>query len=309
MNRPWRKIQYPFIKALSAFKTFNPVENLLIFSEPRGGSTWLSQMINTIPKTTLIWEPINPKVYQKLRNIKFGWRQFIPEDESWDEAHIFFLKILSGKKLTYHTTSHLNISSYVDAERLIVKFCRGNALLPWITKRFNFKYKPIYLVRHPFAVVSSQLKHGAWKEKKSNFEIPDTPFSQIYQDHRSFLKAIGSVEGNLIATWCLANKYTLENPRNNQDWITVFYEDLVGNPRNEIDRIFKAWNIEVPHEIFKKIKEPSATVKNDNFSRDIEQQLSKWKEEISKKEHDKMSEVLNYFNIQYYNNESIFPLK
>ena len=83
----------------------------------------------------------------------------------------------------------------------------------------------------------------------------------------------------------------------------------MGNPRNEIDRIFKAWNIEVPHEIFKKIKEPSATVKNDNFSRDIEQQLSKWKEEISKKERDKMSEVLNYFNIQYYNNESIFPLK
>ena len=150
-----QKIQYPLINVLSQFKHFQPSSNFLIFSEPRGGSTWLSQMIRTIPKTAVIWEPINPRIYSELRGMKFGWRQFIPDNEVWPEAEDFLLQILSGKKLSYHTTSHSNIDQFINAERLIIKFCRGHAILPWLTKRFDLKFKPIYLVRHPFAVVSS----------------------------------------------------------------------------------------------------------------------------------------------------------
>lgn len=155
--------RYPILKLLSLYKEFDPNNNFMIFSEPRGGSTWLAQMIKTVPRTALIWEPINPKVYQELRKINFGWRQYIPENDKWQEAEDFFKQIFIGNKLSYHTSSFLTVCDLIKAEQLLIKFVRGNALLPWITKQYNLIHKPIYLVRHPFAVAQSQLKHGAWK--------------------------------------------------------------------------------------------------------------------------------------------------
>lgn len=241
--------------------------------------------------------------------MKFGWRQYIPQDEIWREAEDFLLHVFAGQRLSYHTTSHLSLSTYLNAERLIIKFCRGNALLPWITNRFNLKYKPVYLVRHPFAVVSSQLRHGAWNGKLPKFEIPDSPFNEMFVEHEGFLKNISTLEERLVVGWCYANKYTLENPRNNRDWITVYYEELMRNPLYEIERIFSEWNVAIPNEICDTIKKPSETVKNNNFSADVDRQLSKWQRGFDKETLAKMARVLDYFQISFYQDNSIYPVK
>ena len=47
------------INTLEKFNNFNHNEPFLIFSDPRGGSTWLAELLSLIPKTAVIWEPLN----------------------------------------------------------------------------------------------------------------------------------------------------------------------------------------------------------------------------------------------------------
>jgi hypothetical protein len=148
------ELEHKVLRIKSLKKRFKPEDQILIFSDPRGGSTWLAEMINTIPNSAILWEPLHLKYMTDFKKLGFSWRQFIPEKEEWNEAKKAFDKVLSGKVLNEWTLLKTDIETYKEADKLIVKICRGNALLPWIVNQYNFKYKPIYLIRNPFAVVS-----------------------------------------------------------------------------------------------------------------------------------------------------------
>lgn len=303
-----KKTRLPILRTLFLFKHFDPSKNLLLFSSPRGGSTWLSQILLTVPKTILIWEPINPRKNKRLRDLNFGWRQSIPENEKWKDAEDFFFNVLSGKELTLDTIRYTNFHRLIIGKQLLIKFVRANALLPWLSNTFHFKYLPIYLVRHPFAVVQSQLRHGAWNHIHPKYVLPDTPFNEPYIKHWDFIKSLSSLEEILVANWCFANKYTLENKRNDSDWITIFYENLIVRPEIEIDRIFTRWGVPKPNDIYKQSKEPSFTVKSNDLSSSEQKQIAKWKDFFNSSTISKMENVLNYFEISHYRSDSCYPL-
>ncbi len=293
---------------LKHFKKFNPEEQLLIFSDPRGGSTWLSEMLKTIPNTFLIWEPLNIRYVKIFNNLHFGWRQYIPEEIDWPEAHQALNQILTGKILNEWTLLRNSIKEYQEAQKLIIKFCRGNMMIPWLTRCFNFKFKPVYLVRHPFAVVNSQLKQGGWDREFTGLVIPDMPYNEVYNVHEKFLAKLSTKEEALTAHWCITNTVPLTHNKNNVNWITLFYEDLVLHPEAELKKIFKEWDFPTPEMISERYRIRSSTTIDPNEVNNPEYQLSKWKKDFSSEQIKKMKAVLEYFNIQHYNAEEVMPL-
>jgi len=292
--------------AVSRLCEFKPEENLIIFSDPRGGSTWITEAIAQLPKTAVLWEPLHPSSAIKFNKLNFGWRQFIPEQETWNEAEMEFEKLFKGKILN-NWTCYLSPSiRFLCADRMIIKFCRANAMIPWLTKRFNFTYDPIYLIRHPFAVVASQLNHGAWDANFNGFDIPNSPFNNLYTQHADFLLSLKTKEEALVATWCLTNLIPLRNTRNDKSWITVYYENLIRNPENEIERIFQRWGMEIPEKVGRQIKKASATTKDATFLDNIDKQCRKWKLFFDQHQISKMSAVLQYFEVKHYTTD-IFP--
>jgi len=190
----------------------------------------------------------------------------------------------------------------------MIKICRGNAMLPWITKNFHFKYKPVYMVRHPFAVVASQLRHGSWDHFPNRFEVPRCPFSDFYSLHESFLKTLNSREEVLTALWCLTNSVPMSHSGNNHDWVTIYYEHLLINPEKELNRIFEIWDIEFPDSIKRNIDVQSKTTRPDQFEEDKMKQLKKWKVYFSVEQLNSMYLVIDYFKIHKYNYESYLPI-
>jgi hypothetical protein len=118
------------------------------------------ELINLIPKTVILWEPMHRRQIYPFNIRNFPVRHYVPEDVVWDEGKRMFEHMLSGKFLNDWTCSQSFPLSYLMADRMIVKFCRAHALLPWLTRNFQFNYAPIFLVRRPFAVVASQLNYG-----------------------------------------------------------------------------------------------------------------------------------------------------
>lgn len=300
-----RRAASGFYRAISAVRDFDPRKNLLIFSDPRGGSTWLTEMISQVPGTAVLWEPLHLRKVGLFNDVGFCWRQHIPEDEEWKEAEKAFRRVFRGKVLNRWICP--SPGRFLKADRLVVKLCRANAMIPWLTKTFKFEYDPVYLVRHPFSVAASQLKHGAWDGTSRNFEIPEGRFCELYHQHADYLSTLGTDYEVRVATWCLTNLIPLRSERNNKSWITVHYEDLLVDSGKETRRIFDRWGLPVPRRAAERLRKPSATAKELTFLEGVEAQLSKWRTTFTQAEIKRMSQVLDYFEIECYTADDVFP--
>ena len=201
-------------KILSRFKNLNPENAISLFCDPRGGSTWLAETLNSIPRSTIIDEPLHLNNSQRLKDLKFSWRQNIPENESWEEAKRYFELVLKGQSFNRANCYRNTVSEVAKSKQLILKIIRGKALLPWYVKQFNFKYTPLFVVRHPFAIAASQLSHGAWNYQYQKFEIPDAPFNDFYKQHDDYLYSLETKEEQLTALWCMGNNVVLHHQEN-----------------------------------------------------------------------------------------------
>ena len=306
-RRIYLSFKITVIRWLSITNNKIPEHQLLVFSDPRGGSTWLAEILKSIPSTALLWEPLHLNFVKQLNTLNFGWRQYIPDDFEWPDAKFFFEQVLSGKVINEWTISNSTLLEYVHAKYFIVKICRGNMLLPWLTNNFNFKFKPIYLVRHPFAVVNSQLKQGGWDQVSNKFKIPETPFNDNFLIHKDYLNSLKSREEILTAIWCISNNTPMSHPNNNKKWITIYYENLLIEPDKCMSKIFNIWGIPIPEGIEETYGKKSRTaLKNTNIENPYNQ-LSRWERELTRHQIKNMQNVLDYFEFKTYSSKDQIP--
>ncbi len=297
------KIKLAIIEFLSQFKSFDPEKNFYIFSDPRGGSTWLAELISNIPSTAILWEPLHLTYSDAFQRLDFHGRQFIPENTNWKEAEQVFNKVFSGKSWNIFSSQMTNPLELILADKLIIKFCRGNRLIPWLIEHYHFRYKPVHMIRHPFSVVQSQLNQGAWNYEWNEYRLPASPFTEFEQGHLPFLKGIKTKEELLTAIWCISNKQTLEHQGNGRDWIFITYEDLFLKPKATLKLIFDEWGLEIPKGI--DFTKQSRTSKG-TFTEDKMKQLSKWKDYFNQHQIRKMLRVIDYFQIKQYS-DAVLP--
>jgi hypothetical protein len=301
-------IKLDFIyKLLSGNIEFHCSEAMIVSGDPRGGTTWMAELINSLTDVAMIWEPLAVSEVKQFRNLEFQWRQYIPEEDCWPEAKIEFDRLFSGQMLSSYLCQRTSPEELKRAKHLLVKFCRANQLLPWLTKEFQFRYSPIYIVRHPCAVVASQLKQGGWSHVMPDFEIPEGRYNSFYSDHSDFLKTIDTVEKRLAATWCLCNQVPLNHPENNTRWITVTYESMLLNGSDQLKRIENRWGLFFPDEVYSKVLQASATTVSGSPIMDgkVKGQLSYWKNQLTANQIDNVLVVLDYFKVKLYSSDEL----
>jgi len=303
--RKVKKSTLTYLKKLVLFfYRFDHKESILIFSDPRGGSTWLMEMLENIPNTAIIWEPLHIKDGVMNQKNGWGWRQYIPAEENWIEVKKELEKVLSGKKTNSWVLSRTPLKDVINSNRLIVKFVRANSSLQWIAKNFDFNYKPIYLLRHPCAVAASSIK-AFEKFGIDSFKVPNQRFNAYFQQHENYLSSLSSTNERLIAYWCLHN---MENLKVTSDkYITIFYEDLLQFPEKNMKHIFKVWQQEIPDKLLQSVIKPSGTSIDLHISK--EQQLRKWISYFNDQEIEAMQNVLDYFQITIYSTKTPYPIR
>ncbi len=301
-------------KKILANKGLDPANNILIFSDQRGGSTWLMEMMNQIPQTAVLWEPFHE--YRGVINpsLNFSWRQYIPEYETWDAAKEDFIHMLQGKKLNPWVVGRTPLKDYSSCDKLVVKFVRGNALFPWFIRNITLKRKPILQVRHPIPVSLSQMK--AFKDDKpfeahfeeEYFALRPHPFNEYYIQHNDFLKSLKTKLEIHVARWCLYNKPALELPDDDR-FVKVYYERLLLDSQSVINEIFSGLKIEIPQGIYDQVFRPSKTDFKSDLKETPEQQVEKWLPKVSADDLKRVSRILTYFDIKEYLADDPYPRK
>lgn len=257
---------HPLKKLLT---TCYDIQNTITVScSPRSGSTWLSERLISIGKLDCVDEPLRLEKGRDDPLYHLGLRARTCLIDA-DQNRIDSVKSIMNEVL-YGRVGYLELYPRLQ-RRLLLKFVRINRMLGWATREFNLRYN-VLLLRHPCAVISSQLlMHGgntAWFTVSK--PAPDIP--KYIEDKVNELSN-GKAHRTLAINWALDQRIPLfdDRPKN---ILLVFYEDLIINPEQELSRICNFCNLK-----FRRIPDKASATASADFSR--EKQISKWKNQLT----------------------------
>jgi hypothetical protein len=290
------------------YRNFKVEDSIIISSETRGGSTWLMDLIYAAPGLLINWEPLHVTKGVVPEKLKWGERPFIPEDSQDQQAVQLMRQILSFKRISKNSVRYCTINDVMKSQKVLTKMVRSNLLLPWLVRNFQFKHKPIYLLRHPIATALSQIRNiPETQMDMAPFEVPDTIYNQRYIENKTFLDNLKTPLERQVALWCLHNMDVINHPQYDKRWKVVFYEKLLLNPEEEIRRIGREIKLDIPVDK-KVIKKPSRSDFFNEYQQDSMKQLGKWRSNISEEELEKIQGIFDRYGLTLYRAEEILPL-
>ncbi len=294
--------QYRLSKIQTFFdkKSIKPEDVIIISGTPRGGTTWVNEILRTPNEVFDLWEPLHPFSLEDFHQDgnRFWFDKYLPSGAKCEELEVYLRKLLGGKVITERfLQKNLRFKTYSDCDKLLIKFCRLNEMLPWFLDRFP-NYKVLQVDRNPFSVVSSQMKHGAWGLSERTIELykkrTKSYCFEFYEQFSDIINSISTPEEFLTVNYCLSVIPRLKAQSKNLK--IVKYENLFLNPEEEFNSIFEFFNLQVPSNLQEIIRKPSSTTKQgSNILTSPEDQLVTWKKFLTKEQVENISRILNQF--------------
>lgn len=307
MNNMYLKLRLLLLKLILWSKQFKAEESISIFSEARGGSTWLMELLNQSLDVCINWEPLHLEKGIIPDKYNFGFRPFLPIDYNDEELKRVFKKIYTLKVSNEWTNRFTGIKKLINAERVLVKYVRANMLLPYILNNFYFKYPPIFLIRNPIDTCLSQIKaFGEIKDINAYFEHA---YSERYLKHSDFLQSLRSSLELQIAIWCINNSEVIKKISDYNVYV-IYYSDLLLDPKKELEILFRNYGFQERIDRLNKLsyRKVSSSSARKNLL-DPKEQLLKNINELDYKTKESIQRVYDYFDFKLYSAFSPNPYK
>lgn len=278
------------------FRGFDPRDAICVSGIARGGTTWLAEMLASDRRHLLVYEPLQPYSGLEPFHYGFNWLNYHREGDDWSRQWAFLGKTLSGRMLNRRTLRPWwSVFSPGKYTRLVVKFVHANMLLPFLHRSFHAKCA--MLIRHPCAVVSSQLRWGA-KVTEKRFFVPPGLFDD-FPHLRCIFDRIERKEEILAFEWAIqqlpALSYTKPHP-----WLIVFYESLYRDRVSQIARLCEFFDIDPTTVSVRRSYQPSRVTVADSPIVLGENQLDAWKRKLDKTQITRILDVVHACGVDVY---------
>jgi hypothetical protein len=289
--------------AIRARTTYDIEDTIVVASTGRGGSTWLTEIIATLSGYTVIWEPLHLGNNPKCAEHGFDWQNYIPRGSEAPQRRAYLQQLFTGEHLS---TQVLTSLEFRPARLLqptggyLVKFVNANMILPWIMR--TFPVSGVLMIRHPCAVVSSQIEHGGWDHvSKEDLTIP-SPLLDDYSHLPDVYADIETHEEALAFEWALQTYVPLSSPEPHP-WFLTTYEDLVAKGPSVVDALFEHLERPVPDEAHCQLHTPSATASSQFEKADGHDRLRTWRERLSTTQVDRILRVAHAVGVTCYSEQ------
>jgi hypothetical protein len=236
--------------AENGFVDLAPGTSVFVAGSGRSGTTWLQELINHRRDHRVIFEPYARSVVPFCEHLH--WRQYIREADDSPEFLAPMNKILSGDFRNDWTDQYNERKVY---EKRLVKDIRGNLLLYWLHK-LHPSIPIVYIMRHPCAVIASQLRMG-WRLNAGSLLEQRELVEDFLSPLADLLRRAPANLDHLTLVWCVENYIPLLQFRPGE-MLLVFYEELLQHPEREIKRIFGFLGRPVESSAFEQFARPSA---------------------------------------------------
>jgi hypothetical protein len=276
-------------------ETNNDIGNsIIVAGTARSGTTWLAELLAKSLHARIMFEPFHNRrvsVWQK-----YPYMMYKENTEGDDGLYADVNTLLSGNMRNAWVDRDLDV---FRSKYRVIKEVRANLFLHWIMHWFP-GLPVLFIIRHPCAVVASRLTAG-WSAEQDlrAFAEQEALVRDVLGDDRSILKEQGSDIEKHALIWAITNYVPLHKCDENQLKL-VFYENLVRDPEQELNRIFSELPTALSRNSNVDLRMPSVTsnrsrgsLRNDKFLRD-------WQTRFSETEIDQILNVCERFDLNRY---------
>lgn len=239
-----------------------------ISGSPRSGTTWMMEVLEQVSASRIHWEPINWYLYDTNYDRSedaSGWMRADEDCLSRDAAlREEYLRILSGGAPRRAAMTRINrmgqmgnMRRLLTARQTLVKFVYSQRATPWLAA--NTQNPGSVILRHPAAVVASQLHHPYRANGgQGHPEWQDTVLQRIHPmmspadlerwpGLKGLLARNLSVVEKLAITACLDILHPLHSERTRKTYAFVVYEALRSSP-NAFSQLAGALQLDIKRE-------------------------------------------------------------
>ncbi len=304
---PLRRLKW-WIKKHGSSHRSGGKPDILIFSSPRSGSTWLMEIIGTQEGVRPVSEPFwMPRFEGTGGPLPPSWDLLLPHDGREETIERYFRSLLDGS-CGIGSPAPFTRHHRWRTDRMVFKILRCKDMMSWFEA--TFRCRIVYLVRHPLAVslsrrITPQLEGFVGSDRYCGAFL--TPEQRLRA--RSILSE-GSPLERKILDWCLQNLPPLRHLDRSR-WLCLHYEDLVADPVAVIGKL--ASFLDLPDEagMVRQIGIPSRStflsdaetrnyLKRAQHGTEREYLLGKWKPGISPEEESRAMAIVREFGIDIY---------
>jgi len=292
-------------------------ENILLFSTPRSGSTWLLEMIAGQPRIKTVREPLNIRLDHIREMLGFNSWEEIYKEENFPQVVSYLKRFSKNLSIDYRFKREKPFTDtwHPITTRLVYKILHGlEDRVGELTDRLDAS--SIVLIRHPIPVSLS-------REVLPRLEAyQSTDYKKHFTDKElSFAKFITNEGSNFekgILSWCFQNKVLIEQSK---AAILVSYEELVMNRDCVLSKISDHLKLPDPQKMLIRSRKASgSTSKSTKRSVKLLKEvrmgeksylklIEKWKAKTSSEMIEKAQNILDEFEISAYRAGAIMPAK
>src|SRR4051794_23121888 len=134
--------------------------NICLFATPRGGSTWLMEIIGSEPRVRYLHEPFAswfglPAQVRKMPKYECGHPVRFSSDQE-EQTFAAYTELLLSGRATVNARWDFWKSGYTfRSDRLVLKILEAKALIDWFDSHFDIQV--VLLTRNPVATALSQI--------------------------------------------------------------------------------------------------------------------------------------------------------
>lgn len=284
--------------------------NVLLFSLPRSGSTWLMELIWTQTKFKPINEPLDFR--HEINSIKSDINGFseLYSNNVKDKLLAYF-KAFSEGEFHFKNPNPFRKNSRVFTSRLVFKVIHGGELyINDIAKHINSKV--VYLIRNPIAVALSRKQLPRTEQLISDYVLSN--FTSEERQYAKHIMSVGTSMEKRIMAWCIQNKLALKS--RTKDWLFISYEELTCNSNKVLSKLASHCDLQHLGVMLSNVSKPSAVsvqseddsvalMKKDEITR--KRLIKKWQDKVSAKEIHNYYAICKKMNFEIYSENNDFP--
>jgi hypothetical protein len=286
----------------------SPQNTIFITGSPRSGTTWLLEILETIPRTRRIYEPFGPP----FPCADVGWRPYRHEEEEYPCLERYVRGLLTGSarglpRIGPH--SHTLLRQAVERtfpRQTVIKSVRAQRLLPWLARRFDLPM--VLLIRHPLSVVSSQLRYPFEVTPKGAHPVVCERLAAEYPHLAEIVDSLSYPEQKLAASWAFDYLVPLSRWKSCNGVLLLGWEDLVNDPQTMLGQLEGHCGVSFPQEVFTQLATASATTRGCDTLGHVEVRVRSWERRLSSHQISRIMDVVRQFGISVYNEDSATPL-
>ncbi|MFT6734137.1 MAG: hypothetical protein ACJAS9_002332 [Polaribacter sp.] len=280
--------------------------NIMVFSNRRGGSTWLIELLSSEPRTKRAVEifdvTLNHNPYKNdLPKDKDGFFIDLNKQEK-EQLFSYFSDIESGKKVYNTQWKFWKDPFNFSYNRIIFKIFYAKNYITDFSLYNNCQI--VFQLRHPIPTALSILKQG-WPSAAKGY-ISSTSFRKKLSNLQIYIADYVVEHGTELEVhvlgWFLENYVPMQAAKES-DWLILTYEDMLMSPEKTMKILGEQLELSCTADALKNYDRPSYNAlgsQNKIKSSTPEELCNGWQKKVNFNEHPNIQKIFNAFPNSFY---------